>query len=190
MLAILNYESAYGYLPNYANFDANDKPLLSWRIHILPFIGEQELYDKFRLDEPWDSPHNKALISQMPVVYLDPSSPLPLEQGRTHYLGVSGKGTLFDRGENKLGLHQITDGLSNTIAILQVNDARAVTWTKPEDWEFNAKSPMAGLKPNLHPGIFLAGFADGHVSVISEDVDPGVFGKLLTRNGGEVVNGF
>ena len=40
---------------------------------ILPFLEQQALYSKFKLDEPWDSPHNKALISEMPPTYLCPS---------------------------------------------------------------------------------------------------------------------
>ena len=31
---------------------------LSWRVHLLPFLGHQQLYSRFRLDQSWDSPHN------------------------------------------------------------------------------------------------------------------------------------
>jgi hypothetical protein len=65
MLAMLNYESANRHLPPAAIRDKDGKPLLSWRVAILPYLDEVELYKQFRLDEPWDSPHNSALIKKM-----------------------------------------------------------------------------------------------------------------------------
>lgn len=60
------------HLPMQASLDADGKPLLSWRVHILPYIEQKELYDQFHLDEPWDSEHNKTLISKMPAIYESP----------------------------------------------------------------------------------------------------------------------
>ena len=42
------------------------KPLLSWRVAILPYIGEEKLHKEFKLDQPWDSEHNLKLLSKMP----------------------------------------------------------------------------------------------------------------------------
>src|SRR5260370_4929892 len=61
-LALHNYNDAYARLPAVANFDKQGKPLLSWRVHLLPFIEQEDLYKEFHLDEPWDSEHNKQLI--------------------------------------------------------------------------------------------------------------------------------
>jgi RNA polymerase sigma factor (sigma-70 family) len=68
-LAVLNYNDACGYLPPPAITDKNGKPLLSWRVAILPFIEQEALYKQFKLDEPWDSPHNKKLLARMPKVF-------------------------------------------------------------------------------------------------------------------------
>jgi len=187
MLALLNLESASGSLPAHANYDSDGKPLLSWRVHILPYLEEQALYDQFHLDEPWDSEHNSKLIPQMPTVYLDPSSRRSTEEGRTSYLGVLGEGFLFNGSPKGTGFREIRDGTSNTIAVLQVNDDRMAAWTKPDDWELDKKKPLAGLA-GVHPGTFLAGFVDGHVQSIGEDIDPEVFKQLLTIAGGEVVD--
>jgi RNA polymerase sigma factor (sigma-70 family) len=68
MLAIHNYHDAHGHLPADVR-DRNGKVVLSWRVAILPFLEQDALYQKFHLDEPWDSEHNLKLLSQMPAVY-------------------------------------------------------------------------------------------------------------------------
>jgi type II secretory pathway pseudopilin PulG len=186
LLALLNYEAARRSLPAYANFSPDGKPLLSWRVHLLPFMEQQVLYQQFHLDEPWDSPHNKALIPQMPAIFLDPSSGHAPTEGLTHYLGVKGEGRYFDGTSEGRKLIDMTDGTSNTIAFVQVNDDRTVIWTKPEDWEMNDATPFVGLGA-LHPGIFLAGFADGHVTAVSTMIDVTVLKAMLTISGGEAL---
>jgi hypothetical protein len=186
LLGLLNHESARKTLPAHAIYSEDGKPLLSWRVKILPYMDNQEaLYKQFRLDEPWDSDHNKALISQMPDLFLDPSSKLTAAEGRTHYLGVKGPGMFFDGTKDGIKFSKIADGTSQTIAILQVNDEKAVPWTKPEDWELNEKSPMTGLVNSMHPGVFVAGFCDGHIQMISENIDVPTFKGMLTIGGGE-----
>jgi Protein of unknown function (DUF1559) len=185
LLALLNYESATKSFPAHANYK-DDKPLLSWRVHILPYMEQQALYNQFHLDEPWDSEHNKTLIAKMPEVYLDPSSRWTPADGHAHYLGVKGEGSLFNGTEKGIAFKQITDGSSNTIAIVQVNDDRATTWTKPDDWEFDSKDPLKGLAGSMHPGIFMAGFTDGHVQAINEGVDLNWFKGALTTAGNEL----
>jgi len=183
MLAMLNDETVHGAFPARANFDKQGKPLLSWRVHILPYIEETPLYKQFHLDEPWDSAHNKTLIPLMPKIYANPSSmPRP---GMANYLAVCGKGLMFD-GETGRKLSEITDGTSNTIAVVEADDDRAVTWTKPDDWQFDPQHPMAGLG-HTHPGGFNAAFADGSVLFLSQSIDPKMFQAMLTIAGGEVV---
>src|SRR4249919_3311122 len=72
-LAMHNYHDVKNGLPPSAIVDKQGKPLLSWRVAILPYIEQQPLYDKFKLDEPWDSPNNKDLIQYMPSIYMCPS---------------------------------------------------------------------------------------------------------------------
>jgi prepilin-type N-terminal cleavage/methylation domain-containing protein len=187
MLGLSNYEGAKGVFPAHANYSTEGKPLLSWRVSLLPYVEQKALYDQFHLDEAWDSEHNKTLIDQMPEMYLDPSSGLLSIDGKTHYLGVTGKGMLFDGTVKGRSIKTIVDGTSNTIAVLQVDDDHAVIWTKPEDWEVNAENPLAGIGM-LHAGVFLAGFCDGHVQGISPSIDGTVFKALLTAAGEEVVN--
>jgi type II secretory pathway pseudopilin PulG len=187
LLAMFNYEAAKKTYPPYANIDAAGKPLLSWRVHLLPYMEQEALYKQFHLDEPWDSEHNKQLISLMPELFLDPSSRLSPTDGKTHYLGVLGEGRLFDGAAQGRKMATIGDGTSNSIAFVQTGDAGAVIWTKPQDWEPDADDLMKPFDP-LHPGGFLAGFCDGHVAFIGYDIDPSAFEALLTVNGGETVD--
>lgn len=64
--ALDNYHIVNDQYPPARGCDKKGKPLLSWRVHILPFLDEQELYEKFKLDEPWDSEHNKKLLAEIP----------------------------------------------------------------------------------------------------------------------------
>jgi hypothetical protein len=185
-VAMHNHHAAKGRFPAHANFDGNGRPLLSWRVHILPFLEHKPLYDQFRLDEPWDSPHNKRLIPMMPPVYRNPSS--PAGPTKADYLVPLGKGLMFG-GKEGSRLPDITDGSSNTIVALEVDPDQAVVWTKPDDWRFDANRPLARLG-KAHPKGFLALFADGHVQFLADDIDPGVFQRLLTIAGGEVVDRF
>ena len=145
-LSLHNYHDAFGAFPAGYNADADGKPLLSWRVHMLPFIEQAQLYEQFHLDEPWDSPHNKALIEQMPAVYRSPNS--TGKPGMSNYLGVSGADGVFVRPQpgQKLGTQfaQITDGTSNTIMTVEVPDESAVIWTKPGDFAPRKKTQSAG----------------------------------------------
>ncbi len=183
-LAILNYESANKQLPAQAKYDAEGKPLLSWRVLVLPYQEEMELYKQFHLDEPWDSEHNKALIDKMPAVYRHPKLNDP---SKTVYQAVVGKGCAFD-GKKGLKLSSFTDGTSNTILVVEVAPDKAVPWTKPEDWEMNPKDPLAGLGGAFGGGIFNALFCDGHVQAFTNAIDPTVFKAMCTRNGGERIH--
>lgn len=72
-LAIHNYaDTNQGQLPLAATVGKNGKALLSWRVELLPYLGEQALYNQFKRDEPWDSPHNKKLLGKMPAIYAPP----------------------------------------------------------------------------------------------------------------------
>ncbi|HKI16889.1 MAG TPA: DUF1559 domain-containing protein, partial [Isosphaeraceae bacterium] len=183
-LAMHNYHSANNAFPRAAIIDEKGKPLLSWRVAILPYIEQQELYNKFKLDEPWDSPHNKALLKEMPPTYLCPNR-TKVEPFTTTYKVFVGKGALFEKDQD-VGVADITDGTSNTLLVVEAKDS--VPWTKPDDVSFDpaaAASLFGAGSP--HPGGFNASMADGSVRFIKNTVILNVFRSLITRNGGEVI---
>ena len=142
-LAMHNYVSVNNAFPAPAIMGKDGKPALSWRVAILPFLEQQPLYDKFHLDEPWDSPHNKELIKEMPQVFVCPSRS-DVAPGTTTYRVFTGPGALFEAGQQK-GLQIVTDGTSNTI--LAVEAKEAVPWTKPDSdlpFDPNAAASLYG----------------------------------------------
>ena len=88
-LAMQGYHQNYGCFPPAFVADKQGKPKHSWRVLILPFLGEQELYSKYRFDEPWNGPHNMALVLQMPKVYRCPSD-YDDDRSRTSYAMIVG----------------------------------------------------------------------------------------------------
>ena len=86
-----NYHDVYKSFPAQASYDNKKKPLLSWRVHLLPYLDELALYKQFKLDEPWDSANNKPLIAKMPAVFRSPHI-ANAEPGKTTYLVPVGPG--------------------------------------------------------------------------------------------------
>ncbi len=184
MLAFHNYHGTFNRLPPSAITDKEGEPLLSWRVAILPFVEEQGLYQKFHLDEPWDSEHNLPLSKELPAVYGSPNTRTPA--GQTILQAVVGD----DIGMKPLKetrFRDFLDGLSNSVMILQVDADAAVIWSKPEDLEIDMDNPLEHLG-NAEMGGFHVGMGDGAVKFISKNVDPELFKKMLTRAGGERVD--
>jgi prepilin-type processing-associated H-X9-DG protein len=179
-LAFHNYAQAEGNFPAAAIADPQGKPLLSWRVAILPYIEQDALYRQFKLDEPWDSPNNLPLLSQMPRTYLCPSD-APSGEFTTRYQGIAGPGAIFD-GSKGTPLNDITDGTSNTLLVAESD--QPVPWTKPDDVDITAITTSLGSR---HPGGFNALFADGSVRFLKVTINPAILQALGTRKGGEVV---
>ena len=98
-----NYHDVYKGLPPPAWSPKREgKPQLSWRVAILPFIEQQALYQQFKHDEPWDSPHNMKLIEQMPPVYEIPG--VKAKPGMTHYQVFTGPHAMFEHKPNAVRL--------------------------------------------------------------------------------------
>ena len=176
-LAMHNYYDKYKQFPLPGSLGPDKKPLLSWRVHILPFVDEQKLYVQFHLNEPWDSPHNQTLIDKMPSIYRHPVS--KRGSGRTNYALPVGNGAGF-AAETPTRIRDIPDGTSNTLMIVEVDDEHAVIWTKPEDWMFDPRDPIKGLGQFFEGGFNTALF-DGSVRCISPTIAPDTLRLLFTR---------
>ena len=186
LLVLHNYNARYKHFPAPASSSPDGKPLLSWRVHILPYLGQQTLYDQFHLDEPWDSSHNKSLIPKMPAVLLSPFA--KTAAGLTTYLVPVGDGALYASPKDQPRFNDVRDGLSNTIMLVEVDDAHAVVWTRPDDLAFDPKDPKRGIG-NIAGDGFPAGMGDGSVRLLPKTIDPKTLRASITRAGGENPNG-
>jgi RNA polymerase sigma factor (sigma-70 family) len=186
-LAIHNYEAAIQHLPLHAIYSKDGKtPLLSWRVAILPFLSQNDLYNQFKLDEAWDSAHNKKLIAKMPKIYGSfAEGPGKGDEGRTHFEVFTGPDSLFD-GTKKMKLADITDGTSMTILVIEGKDA--VTWTRPDDLVLpKVKEKMPEVGGQFKNGILVL-LCDGSVHMLAAVPPPDVLRALVTPNGNEEID--
>jgi hypothetical protein len=166
-VAMAYYEERNKELPRVGGTGQDGKPVgLSWRVQLLPYLGEESLYQQFKLDAPWDAPANKRLLRQMPKVYAHPLGDREKKaEGYTYYRVFVGPDAGFRLGPSK------TDWLpsrSNTIMVVEA--AEPVPWTKPEELEFGPDRPLPPLG-GLFPGYFLAVFFDGSVDNFDQTTD-------------------
>lgn len=179
-------------------YDESGKKLgLSWRVALLPYIEHVDLYYQFKLNEPWDSEHNKKLIDKMPKTYAPPGT--GTRRGYTYYRAFTGPNTAFPFNP-RLGpppsgpmpmpargasFNHFTDGLSNTFLVAEA--AEPVIWTKPEELEYDAKKPVPKLG-GVFEGGFNVVFGDGSVRFLSMNLGEQNLRNLITINDGQVVN--
>ena len=187
-LAIHVHHDVRGALPPLYTVDADGKPLHSWRVLLLPFMGHASLYDSIRLDEPWDSPYNRQFHASMPGVYRCPSNP---GAGCT-YSAIFGGGLVPNAqpGQgSEFTFARIIDGTSNTFAIVEVREP--FNWMDPTadiSIEDLVKGINRGLAGSYHPGGFNASLFDGSVRFITESIDVDVLRALADPRDGRVVS--
>ena len=184
-LAMHNYNAAHGSLPPAGTRGLGapgPKPLLSWRVALLPYLGEDQLYKQFNQNEPWDGPTNKRLLGQIPKVYRLPGEP-PTPDGLTNYQVFVGPRTMFEEGQ-RVGIGQVPDGTSNTLLVVEA--VAGVPWTKPEDLRFNPNGPLPALRDPFGRGANVL-YADGSCRPLPSGTPEATIKALITRNGGEPV---
>jgi hypothetical protein len=196
-IAMHNYHNDYRHLPQPAIYDKNGRPLLSWRVMLLPYLEEEGLYKQFHLDEPWDSPHNLTLLCKMPKVF-KPVGDVEVERYHTFSQVVVGTGAPFEHGRDiTLGMITVADGVTDTWLVVEAGEA--VPWTKPADLVYDPDGPLptfGGLfAPRFRlynddfrsPGGFNAAYGDGStrwIRPISKHDEKAVR-RLITWNDGE-----
>jgi hypothetical protein len=187
-LAMHNYHDTYSCFPAAYIEDENGKPMHSWRVALLPFLGETDLFESYNFNEPWNSPTNMALSSRMPECLRCPSSSFDAAP-MTNYVVVIGDKTMF--GPNRFcRLRDIRDGTANTIMIVETSNP--VHWMEPgNDLRFETLSRQINSGPQSissnHPQTANVATADGAAHALSNDLPPEMLESLLMINDGRVV---
>jgi len=191
VLAMHNYRDKYGCFPPAYTVDKSGLPLHSWRVLLLPYLDQRDLFDRVRLDEPYDSPWNRTLFEsvKMPPVFWCPSD----KENRTdaNYVLVVGPRTISN-GPNSVRMKDITDGASNTIAVVETYDF-CVRWYEPRDlpadrMSFKINDPEYIGIASRHVGGAQVAFADQKTRFLPNDIDPRMVEAMTTINGGEDVS--
>lgn len=164
--AISEYQHVHHKLPQ--SSEAPDGTArLSWRVHLLPFLGAQSLYERFHFDEAWDSAHNRALVAEIPDVYRNTDAP---EAGKTLFLLADATTAAITSADEVWSAVADPTIPPAKILVVEANTSRAVEWTKPEVFAFDPADIFAGLG-GLRPGGFLALRANGLVDLVSFTTD-------------------
>jgi prepilin-type processing-associated H-X9-DG protein len=170
--------------PGRPTYDKDGKPLLSWRVLLLPYLEEGDLYKQFRLDEAWDSPHNKPLGDRMPRTFQCPSG--LLGRGLTTYEVFVEPRSMFTGKPTGVTVREVTDGTSHTLLVVEAK--KPVPWTRPGGLSLASSDPALGMG-SKHDGGFNASMVDGSVRFIKTSgegaIEPGDLRAMVTRDGRE-----
>ncbi|MCI0376444.1 MAG: DUF1559 domain-containing protein [Gemmataceae bacterium] len=164
--------------------DDEGRPMHSWRVLLLSFLEQQELFQQYDFSEPWDGPNNRKLADRMPQLFCFPGTHQP-GNTMTNYFAVIGPRTAWP-GSKKVILKDVKDGSSNTILIVESQSAR-IHWMEPRDLSFETvnmeKSDPAGVNSPYGPPA--VAMLDGAVQSLNLGLKPATLRAMLTIDGGE-----
>jgi hypothetical protein len=191
-LGLQNFADVHKQFPA-AHAMREGKPGMSWRVQILPYIEQRELYDRYREEEAWDSPFNRRLADEAAAKHPSfrcPAAPAAQPLVLANYVMPVGPGTISD-GPSAATFANIRDGSSHTIAVTEIFPTD-IGWTEPRDLSadkmgYQVNNPLEPGISSMHPSCASALFADGHTQTLSNSIDPSVLKALLTIAGGEKI---
>lgn len=194
--ALNAYHEHFGSFPPQYIVDSNGRPIHSWRVLILPFLGYQKLYDKYRFDEPWNGPNNSQLASSMPGHFSPYCCPVELNSKQdsssfTNYIAITGPQTMWN-GVHPIRLDQVTDSKSSTCLLAEIRNSQ-IHWMEPRDirlrgMAFSINHPTLPCISSVHPRVAHVAFVDTSVHSISEELSAVTLHAILTRSGSEIVD--
>ena len=212
-IAMQQYHNANSCMPPSVLIGPDGKTPYSWRVAILPFIEEQELYDAYNFDEPWDGPNNIELLERMPRIFRHPT--MPDDTTTSAYYPLVGPETVFSEfidgnesfeGDNSIsgggergtgsvqirppsnkgvGYSWIVDGTAYTLMLLEAK--RDIPWTKPEDIPYDVDQPIPELGGHFDDGFYSI-MCYGTVRFWPEDTSESLLRAMISKHGLERID--
>jgi DNA-directed RNA polymerase subunit RPC12/RpoP len=191
------YHERYGCFPPAYIADERGTPKHSWRVLLLPFLGEGGLYEQYRFDEPWNGPHNRELAARMPRVYRCPTRPSRLYEtaveSSTSYAMIVGPHAISG-GASTRKISDIKDGLAGTIFVAECARMH-IPWLEPRDlpadqirsvgsYSRNLKGTFVGINSYHGDGAFVL-FGNGVTALLRDDIEEKTLKAALTIDGGD-----
>jgi len=186
-LALHNYEAHYHALPPAYTVNADGKPLHSWRTLILPYLDQKALYETIDLSKPWDDPANAVACNTRISIYHCPSDTCPMDH--TTYLASVGPNGCFRLTEPR-PLSDITDGLSETLMVIEAPSDRSVPWMSPDDADEQLILSIGPESKLAHAAGMDAAFCDGRVRFLSAAMPAATRRALISIAAGDKVGDF
>jgi hypothetical protein len=188
--AMLDYEAEHGCFPPAYIADKNGKPMHSWRVLLLPYFkqeGLEALYKCYRMDEPWNSPNNRKVSDLTMALYKCPHQPVG-KSAETNYVMVVGPHTISPGAQSRK-LEEITDGLKNTIMLVEVADS-GIRWAEPRDLRWNQidftinKKKSEDISSYHEHGVNVC-MCNGEVRFLNDKTNPQLVKAMLTIDQGD-----
>lgn len=191
MLALWQYHDKHSSFPPAYVVDGEGRRMHSWRVLILRELGHESLFARYRFDEPWDGPHNRGLIAEMPAVFGCPSDS-SRKRGVTNYVAVVGPQTIWPE-QYSASIGDVIDGTSNTLQVVESCDLH-VPWTEPRDLSREDVLPGLNLKEppsfsSRHTGGAQTAMADGTVRFVNNNINLGILRALCNMASGAPLPG-
>ena len=178
VIAMHNYHDAHGHFPPPVLISDSGHEY-SWRVALLPYLDQGALYDSYRFNEDWNSPHNSEVTATVPYFYQHAS----LRSEGNPYCSVFmvvGENTPF-HGNEGTNLTQIIDGTANTAALVESN--LSIHWAEPRDIPFDRNHLLDQIGGFDEEG-FTVSMCDGSTRFFSRDGDREELLKLFGANDG------
>ncbi len=188
--ALRAYEADFGSLPPAFVADENGRPMHSWRVLILPYLGYDHIYERYDFTQPWDSPQNMQLAGMMPAEYASPADLDAKARWESSYMVVVGPRTAFP-GSKTTRLADILDDTSQTILVAETPTFGAV-WLQPTDFRTDQMRFVINGREGVEIGSKFSGgahvaLADGSVEFLPDETPPEYVQAMTTIAANEAI---